>query len=83
MQIYKPGQMAPFGGLYLVIDRRGRLTGTKRRVAVGDRFPPTRVRGHRYVLLGMRIAADEALRTHRELYEAHAEDFHREAAGGQ
>jgi hypothetical protein len=30
----------------------------------------------------MRIAGNEALASHRELYEAHAEDFHREAAGG-
>jgi hypothetical protein len=83
VQIYKPGQLAQVGGLYLVIDRRGRLTGNKRLVVTGGRFPPTRVRGHRYVLLGMRVAADEALRSHRELYEAHAEDFHREAAGGR
>lgn len=82
MQIYKPGQVSPVGGLYLVIDRHGRLTGSKRLVMAGDRFPPTRVRGQRYVLLGMRMAADEALESHRELYEGNAEDFHREAAGG-
>ncbi len=83
MKIYRPGQIASEGGLYLVVDRRGRLTGSKRLVAEGNRFPPTPARGHKYVLLGMRFSGNAALQSHRELYDAHAEDFHREAAGNR
>ncbi len=67
-QYFKPGQMAPVGGLYVVVGPGGRLTGDRRLLAEGRRFPPTPKRRQHYVLLGLRMASDQALRNHRRLF---------------
>lgn len=72
----------PVGGLYAVVDRRGRLTGGKRMVAAGRRFPPTRRPGEGYVLLGLRMADEDALRAHRAVYAACTERRPVGAIGG-
>jgi hypothetical protein len=77
----KPGQIAPVGGLYVIVGPGGRLTGHKRLIREGGRFPPTPGRRQQYVLLGLRIPGEEALRSHRKVMRAKPMDLPNEAAG--
>lgn len=49
-QTYKPGQIAPFSGEAKLVGQRGGKTNHEVTVDRGERFPPTPMRGQKYVV---------------------------------
>ena len=50
VRLLNPGEIAGVSGDYLIVNRGGDETGETRRVAKGDRMPPTAQAGQRYRL---------------------------------
>jgi hypothetical protein len=48
--LYKPGHKCPASGIYAEIDANGTVTGYRKQMEEGEKFPPTPGPGMGYVL---------------------------------